>query len=216
MPFELTAAADRRQARRRGVSTVPPITDFIQAVPAEGQASTEKTEAWVMFDDDYIYVSGKMLEDVPPEKWTANELRRDTNQLRQNDTFGVPSTRFTIGATASTSTRTRSAASPTRSVTDEGNPNADWNPVWDVRTGRFEGGWTVEMAIPFKSLRYIVRARTRPGASSSGASIRRKNEWTHLTPVPASTGVPGGHLPRLARRRRWSASTCRRRARTSS
>ena len=33
-------------------------------------------------------------------------------------------------------------------VTNEGNPNADWNPVWFVRTGRFEGGWTVEMAIP--------------------------------------------------------------------
>ena len=33
-----------------------------------------------------------------------------------------------------------------------------------------------------------LRARTRPGASSCGASIRRKNEWTHLTPLPASTG----------------------------
>ena len=41
--------------------------------------------------------------------------------------------------------------------TNEGSPNGDWNPVWDVRTGRFEGGWTVEMEIPFKSLRY------RPG-----------------------------------------------------
>ena len=28
-------------------------------------------------------------------------------------------------------------------VTNEGNPNADWNPVWFVRTGRFDGGWTV-------------------------------------------------------------------------
>ena len=32
-------------------------------------------------------------------------------------------------------------------VTDEGNPNPDFNPVWDVRTGRFDGGWTVEMEI---------------------------------------------------------------------
>ena len=36
-------------------STVPSITNFIQTVPAEGQVSTEKTEAWVMFDDDFIY-----------------------------------------------------------------------------------------------------------------------------------------------------------------
>ena len=70
-------------------STVPPITDFIQTLPAEGQVSTEKTESWVMFDGDFIYVTGKMYEDVPPEKWTANELRRDTNQRRQNDMFGL-------------------------------------------------------------------------------------------------------------------------------
>ena len=30
----------------------------------------------------------------------------------------------------------------------------DWNAVWDVKTQRFEQGWTVEFAIPFKSLRY--------------------------------------------------------------
>ena len=69
--------------------------------------------------------------------------------------------------------------------------------MWDVRTGRFDGGWTVEMAIPFKSLRYRS-GPTRSGASSFAASIRRKNEWTHLTPVPAAAGVPGGHVPALA------------------
>src|SRR4030095_12750995 len=61
-----------------------PIGDFIQAVPASGQPATERTEAWIMFDKEYIYVSGRCYDSEPPEKWTANELRRDTNQLRQN------------------------------------------------------------------------------------------------------------------------------------
>ena len=74
-------------------------------------------------------------------------------------------------------------------ITDEGNPNSDWNPVWDVRTGRFEGGWTVEAQVPFKSLRF------RPGASQVwglqlGRNIRSKNEWTYLTRIPISAG-PG-------------------------
>src|SRR3972149_865040 len=60
-------------------------------------------------------------------------------------------------------------------VTNEGNANFDWNTVWDVRTGRFEGGWTVEMRIPFKSIRY---PRTRP--QIWGFNVRRgvgsKNE----------------------------------------
>ena len=74
-------------------------------------------------------------------------------------------------------------------VTNEGNPNVDWNPIWDVRTGRFEGGWTVELQIPFKSLRF------RPGASQIwglqiGRRIRWKNEQAYLSPVPISGG-PG-------------------------
>ena len=68
-------------------------------------------------------------------------------------------------------------------VTDEGPPNADWNTVWDVRTGEFDGGWTIEMAIPFKSLRY------QPGTDQIwGINLRRvvrwKNEWSYLAQVP--------------------------------
>ena len=54
------------------------------------------------------------------------------------------------------------------SVVDEGSPNTDWNPVWTTRTGRFEGGWTVEMAIPFKSMRY-TSGTNRCGASRCAA-----------------------------------------------
>ena len=35
-----------------------------------------------------------------------------------------------------------------------GRVNTDWNTIWDSRTYRFDGGWTVEIEIPFKSLRY--------------------------------------------------------------
>ena len=54
----------------------------------------------------------------------------------------------------------------------DGGENKDWNPVWDVRTGRFEGGWTFEMAIPFRSLRY------QPGkAQVWGVNLRRLVQW---------------------------------------
>ena len=39
-------------------------------------------------------------------------------------------------------------------MTDERAFNMDWNPIWELQTGRFEGGWTFEAAFPFKSLRY--------------------------------------------------------------
>ncbi len=168
-------------------ASVPAITDFIQTVPAEGQPSTEKTEAWVLFDENYIYVTGKMYEDVPPEQWTANELRRDTGQLRQNDMFGVLFDTFHDRRNGFNFYTNPLGGFADQIVTDEGNPNVDWNPVWEVRTGRFEGGWTAELAIPFKSLRYNSGTNQTWGIQLR-RSIRRKNEWTHLTSVPASTG----------------------------
>ncbi len=167
------------------------IDGFIQTLPREGQPASERTEAWVMFDENYIYIAGRCWDSVPPDQWTANEMRRDTNQLRQNDMFGVLLDTFHDRRNGYNFYTNPLGAIADQVVTDEGNPNVDWNPVWEVRTGRFEGGWTAELAIPFKSLRY------RPGLEQTWGiqirrSIRRKNEWTHLTFVPASTGGTQG------------------------
>ncbi len=177
--------------------TVAGATDFIQQVPREGAPATERTEAWVLFDADTIYVSGRCWDSAPPDKWVANELRRDTNQLRQNDTFGVIFDTYHDRRNGFLFYTNPLGARADQAVTDEGNLNVDWNPVWDVRTARFEGGWSVEMAIPFKSLRYISGIDQVWGINIRRV-IRRKNEWTHLTLVPAAAGVPGGMF-RLSR-----------------
>ena len=173
------------------------ISDFVQQVPREGAPATERTESWVLFDRDTLYISARCWDTAPPEQWVANELRRDTNQLRQNDTFGVILDTFYDRRNGFLFYTNPLGARADQAVTDEGNLNPDWNPVWDVRTGRFDGGWTVEMAIPFKSLRYRSGANQVWGINIRRV-IRRKNEWTHLTLVPAAAGVPGGMF-RLSR-----------------
>jgi len=177
--------------------SVPPVSGFIQQVPREGAPATERTDAWVMFDGDTLYIAARCWDTAPPERWVANELRRDTNQLRQNDTFGVILDTFYDRRNGFLFYTNPLGARADQAVTDEGNLNVDWNPVWDVRTGRFDGGWTVEMAIPFKSLRYRSGAGQVWGINIRRV-IRRRNEWTHLTLVPASAGVPGGMF-RLSR-----------------
>ncbi len=171
--------------------SIPGVSDFIQQVPKEGAPATERTEAWVLFDRDTLYVVARCWDSEPPERWVANELRRDTSQLRQNDTFGVILDTFYDRRNGYLFYTNPLGARADQAVTDEGTLNVDWNPVWDVRTGRFDGGWTVEMAIPFKSLRYRSGAAQVWGINIRRV-IRRKNEWTHLTLVPASAGVPGG------------------------
>ncbi|MEQ1727886.1 MAG: DUF5916 domain-containing protein [Vicinamibacterales bacterium] len=177
--------------------SVASVSDFVQQVPREGAAATERTESWVLFDRDTLYISARCWDTAPPERWVANELRRDTNQLRQNDAFGVILDTFYDRRNGYLFYTNPLGARADQAVTDEGNLNPDWNPVWDVRTGRFDGGWTVEMAIPFKSLRYRSGPDQVWGINLRRV-IRRKNEWTHLTPVPAAAGVPGGMF-RLSR-----------------
>jgi hypothetical protein len=166
---------------------VKSMSDFIQTVPNEGAPATERTEAWVTYDDNNFYLSCRCWDSAPPEEWTANELRRDTNQLRQNDMFGALLDTFHDRRNGFNFYTNPLGARADQVVTNEGNPNADWNPVWFVRTGRFDGGWTVEMAIPFKSIRYVSGSDQEWGLQIRRA-IRRKNEWTHLTFVPAATG----------------------------
>ena len=61
--------------------------------------------------------------------------------------------------------------------------------MWDVAGGQFDGGWVVEMAIPFKSLRYNYGADQMWGLQLR-RSIRHKNEWTYLNPVPPFMAGP--------------------------
>ena len=65
-------------------STVQPASDYIQMEPSGGQVASEKTEVWVFFDKDNLYVSFRAWESQP-ERMIVNEMRRDSNNIRQGD-----------------------------------------------------------------------------------------------------------------------------------
>ena len=69
-------------------ATVPAISDFIQQMPDEGAPASEKTDAWILFDEANLYVGGRVWDSAPPNEWVANEMRRDSDKTRGNDTFG--------------------------------------------------------------------------------------------------------------------------------
>ena len=168
---------------------VPPVSDFVQQVPIEGAPATEKTDAWVFFDDENIYVAARLWDSTPESNWVANEMQRDSFQLIQNDYFSMGFDTFYDRRNGFAFMINPLGGFFDYQITDEGNPNNDWNPIWDSRTGRFDGGWTVEAQVPFKSLRF------QPGQSQLwglqlGRRIRWKNEQVYLTRVPISGG-PG-------------------------
>ena len=168
--------------------SVSPITEFIQQEPQSGVPISERTELWVLFDDTNIYVSARCW-DEHPERIVANDMRRDVNNLTQQDNVAVAIDTFHDGRNAFIFVMTPAGGMRDGYTTDE-SPNFDWNGVWDGRSIRDEHGWMVEMALPFKTLRYT------PGTDQTwGIQIRRrmsgKNELAFLTLVSPrwSTGA---------------------------
>ena len=163
--------------------TVPHLADFVQQEPREGELATEPTDAWIFFDDDNIYVSARCW-DSQPENMVANELRRDGSNIHQNENLTVVFDTFHDKRNSMFFETNSLGALRDALITDESDLNQDWNGVWDVKTGTFEGGWTLEMVIPFKTLRY--------SGAVWGVNMRRivrwKNETSVLNPVPAYIG----------------------------
>ena len=169
-------------------AAAPPIDGFIQHVPDVGAPATE---AWITFDDENVYVSARLWDSAPRSRWVANEMRRDTAQLRENDNFGAFFDTFYDRRNGFMFYANPLGGRADQQFTNEGNPNADWNPVWDVRTGRFDGGWTIEMRIPFKTFRYRSEPPHVWGVQLR-RGVRRKNEYSYLTRLPLSAGGGSG------------------------
>src|SRR6476619_6149383 len=66
----------------------PPIDGFLQQEPEEGAPASERTEAWIFFDDRNIYVAARCW-DSAPEREVLTEMRRDQNNITQNESFTV-------------------------------------------------------------------------------------------------------------------------------
>ena len=169
-------------------SSVEPITGFIQQEPHEGEPATERTDAWILFDDQNLYICARNW-DSHPEREVANELRRDNGNILGNENFTFVIDTFHDGRNGYLFQTNPLGALRDMTVTDD-LQNSSWNGIWSVKTARFEQGWTLEVAIPFKTLRY-----QGSGPQIWGINLRRlvkwKNEWSYLSLVPAALGATG-------------------------
>ena len=172
--------------------SVVPISDFVQHIPDEGEPASEKTEVWVFFDEDNLYVAAKNYESAPEQDWVANEMRRDTRQLRTNDSFSVMLDTYLDRRNGVAFLVSPIGGFSDFAISNEGDRgrgvNFDWNIVWDSRVGRFDGGWTVEMEIPFRSLRYEPGEEQLWGIQFRRI-VRRLNEASYLTELPISAAL---------------------------
>ena len=184
-PLRIDGALDEALYRE-----VEPVSGLTQIEPRPGAPATDRTEFWIAFDDDNVYYAVRAW-DSDVSKLLATELRRDNNTIfAGNDVIAIIFDTFYDRRNAFAFNVNPAAGRQDGQITNNRQFSADFNPIWEPRTGRFDGGWTLEAAIPFKSLRY------RPGRQQVwGFNLMRahpaKNEIAFLMRMPPGRGRAG-------------------------
>ena len=111
---------------------VPGMSDFIQQEPAEGRPASDKTEIWLFYDDKNLYVGARMHEEDPARRVTS-DLRRDSNNLYNNDHIAIVFDTFYDHRNGFGVSSNSEGGMFDWVVTNE-QPNNNWNPVWIIRT----------------------------------------------------------------------------------
>jgi hypothetical protein len=159
----------------------PGAVDFVQREPNQGQPSTHESRVWVAYDDEALYVAAALQQPGGIFAFNQRDLRRDF-QSHESDSFSVILDTLGDGRNAFSFSVNPFGAQKDMQVVDDELFELNWDTVWTARTRRDERGWTVELAIPWKSLRY-----GGPGVPWGVQFYRRergRNEDTVWSPTP--------------------------------
>jgi hypothetical protein len=158
------------------------LGDFIQARPDRGYPSTERTEARILYDDNFLYI-GVELYDREPDKLIIPSLEQDF-ESGNSDIFGITLDTFLDRRNAFMFlVNPEGAVKEAQDFDDSRQENAAWEGIFEVRTTTHERGWTVEWAIPFTTLRFDPSKSTQDWGMNMMRRIRRKNEESYWAPI---------------------------------
>ena len=165
------------------------VTDFIQANPIEGAAPTERTEVRIAYDSDHLYFAF-YAHYSDPTQMRANRVDRD--QAWRDDWIAVifdtfldqqRAYRFSVNAYGVQGDAILRGGRR-RFGPVGGSGDWSWDALFESGGRIVDDGWTAEMAIPFKSLRYPSRGE---GEHRWGFQISRtlqtKDETVVWSPV---------------------------------
>ncbi len=161
-------------------TTIDPITGFLQRDPVDGAPATERTEVRIAYTAEALYF-GMMMYDSEPDLILGNVLQRggwidkDDNIRIALDTYDDDRNAymFEVGVLG-----TQDDAL----ISDESNTDWNWDGIYTTDTSITDQGWTLEIEIPFSTIRFNDTAAPEMGIAIQ-RTIRRKNEyvyWPHI------------------------------------
>ncbi|MGH7476749.1 MAG: DUF5916 domain-containing protein [Longimicrobiales bacterium] len=157
-----------------------PITEFIQSQPRTGWPASQPTVVRILYDDEHLYI-GAFLYD--PQPYTVMSLQQDF-ESHDTDLFGVA-----IDTYLDRRNSYMFLVNPLGAVMDGQtfNDSRDVNLIWEgpieVETALADSGWSLELAVPWTTLRFAEA----PGGHEWGLQmvrrLRRTNEDIYWAPV---------------------------------
>ncbi len=166
-------------------STISPITDFKQRWPEEGAEPTERSEMRIAFDDDHLYFGFRFFDSSPSEI-RANIFERG-GRIDKDDHIWLTIDTYDDDRNAYLFEMNPLGTQDDATITDESMSMDDWS--WDsvyYSEGNIdEEGWTLEVAIPFRQIRFSKEDQPVMGLAVE-RRINRKNEQVIWPFIPRS------------------------------
>jgi len=163
---------------------VIPATGFWQVQPNEGQPATQRTEVFIGILDDALYI-GMVAYDDNPDGIIVTDGRRDRS-LDETDSFRViidgmldRQNGYIFGTNP---VGMEYDAQVVKEAVSSTGFNLEWDASWSVKAQISDIGWSAEMHIPFKSLRYGNGGKQEWGINFQ-RNIRRNNEIAYWAPL---------------------------------
>ncbi|HKK25452.1 MAG TPA: DUF5916 domain-containing protein, partial [Gracilimonas sp.] len=154
---------------------IPPITNLTQVWPNDGAEATEKTEVRIAYDRDHLYFAFRFY-DKNPELIRAKNLERGGRNNRDDHAYiGIDT--YRDGRNAYLFEMNALGTQDDALVTDENisYESFSWDAVFISETMIDDEGWTLEVSIPFRQLRFPEGDELEFGLMVS-RMINRKNE----------------------------------------
>jgi len=153
-----------------------PITDFTQRELTEGAPATEKTEVRILYDEDNLYI-GVICFDSESDKIIHKELKLD-GDFKSDDRIDIVIDTYydkRMGFFFVVNPNGARFDATFLSNISASTINKEWDGIWDAKARINDYGWSCEIVIPFKTLRFPT-TDTQIWGINFKRSIRRKNE----------------------------------------
>ncbi len=137
------------------------VSDFFRREPRQGGDLRYKTAVKFLYDDKNLYVGAFCEDSMGMKGIRVQDLRRDFS-WGENDIFGIALDPQNLKQYAQAFQTTPYGNQRDFQNFNGNNFDTGWNTLWKVRTQRTEAGYTVEFAIPFKTLRYNAPKNGEP------------------------------------------------------